>query len=121
MGLVMSVALVTLFNISVWKEGENKAVLDKPWQILIYFGVSALFGFLIQGSMEFPFSILIGITTVSVLTIISILYTIFWILLTRSENSIQNISQILPYFFAGFTTAISQIMLLNLLRNSIMR
>ena len=36
MGLVLSTALMTLFNLSVWKDPQRKPLLNNLWQVLAY-------------------------------------------------------------------------------------
>lgn len=120
MGLVMSVALTTLFNLTVWKSGMDEPALRSFWQVLLYFGASAILSFLLLATGTLAFQALAVVAIITVLAIITMLYTVFWVILTRHENQATDIPGLLPYLMAGFTTAIAQVILLNALRDIIL-
>ena len=120
MGLVMSTAIVTLFNVTVWKDGSREAVLRNPWQIAIFLTASAGSAVLLLFSKLFVFQFLAGISILAVLGIITLLYSIFWVILSRRENQMMKFVDLIPFLLAGFATAIGQVMLLNLLRTAIL-
>ncbi len=119
MGLVMSTALTTLFNTTVWKNPVKKPVLHSPWQTAAYAIVSLILGFMLTKGSFLMFRILSYVSILTVLVIITALYTIFWILLLRKENTISTFSSLIIFLIAGFGTAISQIFLLNMMRSAI--
>lgn len=117
MGLVMSTALATLFNQTVWLRGENDPILDRVDQIIQYVVLCAFSSiFLFTGQ---PILLLAAgyITIITVLVIISLLYTVFWILTFKKENQFTNWKNLTVVLLAGFTTAVAQITLLVALRN----
>lgn len=116
MGLVMSTTLVTLFNVTIWQGGSQQPVLHHPGQILLYFSASATLAALLFASGQFAFQILAGIAILTVMAMITLLYTIFWVILTRSENKFTEIKGLVVFLIAGFGTALGQVLLLNLLR-----
>jgi len=120
MGLFMSTAIATLFNATVWKDGSNEAVLQDPWQILIFLAISAGAAGLLLFSGQLVFQFLAGIATLAVLEIITLLYSIFWVILSRKENQLTRIVDLIPFLLVGFATAIGQVMLLNHLRETIL-
>ena len=120
MGLVMSTALVTLFNVTIWQCGSPEPVLRHPWQVLLYFAISTLLAILLQVSGPIAFQLLAGVTILTVMVIITLLYTIFWVILTRNENKILKLVDLIPFFLAGFTTALAQVLLMNFLRGYIL-
>jgi len=120
MGLVMSTALVTLFNFSIWKTGKNTPVLESIFQIIGYGILSALSSLLILISRPVIFQIAAYITIFTVLSIITLLYSIFWVIILKKENQFANWKDMGVYILAGYSTAITQILLLIALRNTIL-
>lgn len=120
MGMVMATALVTLFNFTIWKTGFKTPVLDSVYQIIGYIILSALSSSLVLMSGTVIFQLAAYIATFTVLSIITLLYSIFWIILFKKENQFANWKEIGVFIVAGYGTAILQILLLIALRNKIL-
>ena len=116
MGLVMSTALTTLFNIVIWQEGEARPVLHSGWQILLYTGLAAVCGFTLWYAGLPLFRLLSILSILTILAIISVLYTIFWVIVLKKETRFSGWGALSPFVFAGLATALTQILLLNLIR-----
>ena len=116
MGLVMSTALVTLFNFTVWKTGIKIPVLDNVQQIVGYAILSALSSQLILTNNRFLFQVAAYIATFMILSIITLLYSIFWVILFKKENRFSRWKEFAIYILAGYATAILQVILLIALR-----
>ena len=117
MGLVMATALMTLFNVSVWKDGQKDALLTHPLQIIGYFTASTAMGLITLNSGHILFTVLSYISIGTVIMIVTILYTVFWVIMTRRETQFTNIRSLGIFLAAGFGTAMLQFTLLFLLRN----
>ncbi len=120
MGLVMSTALVTLFNFTIWKTGEKTSVLENIFQIICYGVLSALSSLLILTSRLVIFKAAAYITIFTVLSIITLLYSTFWVIFLKKENQFTNWKDIGVYILVGYSTAIVQILLMLTLRNRIL-
>jgi uncharacterized membrane protein len=116
MGFVMATALITLFNLTVWKDGIDKPVLTDIRQVAGYTLLSAITGWVLLSSWAIFFYAFAYISIVTVMIIITLLYTIFWIIMLRKENSFTAWKSIGLFLIAGFATAILQVTLLNMLR-----
>jgi uncharacterized membrane protein len=116
MGLVMSTALTTLFNIVIWQEGEARPVLHSGWQIVLYVVLVAVCGFIFWYAGLPLFRLLSILSILTILVIISALYTIFWVIVMKKENRFNGWGALSPFVFAGLATALAQILLLNLIR-----
>ncbi|MDP2966089.1 MAG: DUF2085 domain-containing protein [Pelolinea sp.] len=116
MGLVMSTALMTLFNLTVWKDGIDKPLFINLWQVAGYVFLSALAGWIMLSSNAIFFQVFAYISIVTVMIIITMLYTIFWIILFKKENSFTKWKSLGLFLIAGFAAAMLQVTLLNLLR-----
>lgn len=117
MGLVMSTALMTLFNLTVWKDAASLPLLFSPWQVAGYAAASALAGWILLTANAILFQVFAYISIATVMIIITMLYTIFWIILLKKENSFTQWKSLGLFLIAGFASAMLQVSLLNLLRN----
>ncbi len=116
MGLVLSTALMTLFNLSVWKNPQKAPLLDNLWQVAAYMVIAASVGVLLAFSGSAIFQGLAYLAALTILAVISALYTIFWVIVSKKENTFSNLSALANYIAAGFATAMLQITLLSALR-----
>ena len=116
MGLVMSITLMTLFNLTIWKDGIDKPLLINLWQVVGFVFLSALAGWIMFSSNAIFFQVFAYISIVTVMIIITMLYTIFWIILLKKENSFTKWKSLGLFLIAGFASAMLQVTLLNLLR-----
>lgn len=119
MGLAMSTALMTLFNIVIWQNPKNQSLLNHYGQVLAFIGFSAGTGWLLFHPGLLVFKILAVLSIITVLVVISMLYTIFWVIILKKENSFLSIIQLSPFLLTGLATALAQVKLLSLLRNLI--
>ena len=117
MGLVLGTALVTLFNITVWKDAEKTALLENLWQLGAYILLTAGSGILLIYGNAFIFQTLAYISVATILAVISLLYTIFWVILLRKENTFTRIQDLVFYLLTGFSSALVQITIMSSLRN----
>jgi uncharacterized membrane protein len=121
MGLAMATVLMTLFNMTTWKEGVAQPFLDHWQQIAGYALAASLTGYLLINSSAFFFKVFAYISIGAVLFIISMLYSIFWIILMRKENSFSSWRSLGVFLIAGFSTAMLQVTLLYWLRASLLQ
>ncbi len=116
MGLVMSVALTTLFNIVIWQNAEHQPVLQSGWQLLVYAGFSFVAGSALWFASLPVFRFLSTLSILTILGVISMLYTVFWVIVLKKENLFTSWQMLSPYLIAGFATALAQVWLLNFIR-----
>lgn len=121
MGLTMATALMTLFNVTVWKDSSNTALLHHPLQIAGYIVTAFFTGWLLLAGGEILFAAFAYIAIGIVLLIITMLYTVFWVIMTRRETQFTKLKSLGIYLIAGFGTAMMQITLLYMLRNWLLR
>ena len=116
MGLVLSISLMTLFNLTVWADRQKGALIEHIWQLLAYVLLAAGMGSLLAFANLIVFQILAYLSVFVILTVISMLYAIFWIVILKKDNSFTKLRQLIIYLIAGFTTAMLQITLMTILR-----
>jgi hypothetical protein len=117
MGLTMATALMTLFNVTIWKDSSNTSLLHHPLQIVGYAAAALILGWLLLSGGEILFSAFAYIAIGIVLLIITMLYTVFWVIMTRKEMQFTQVNSLGIYLIAGFGTAMMQTTLLYMLRN----
>lgn len=117
MGLVLSTALMTLFNLTVWKERQKEPLLNHIWQIGAYALAAAGLGALLLFGNLLVFYALANISIFTILVVISLLYTIFWVIVLKKDNTFTNLKALVFYLAAGFASAMLQITLMTSLRS----
>jgi len=120
MGLVMSTALTTLFNITVWEERENTPILRTPMQVGVYILLAGAINLLILSNNDYLFRLAAFLAIFTALAIISLLYSVFWVILLKKENTFKRTRDLWIYLAAGFATCMLQISLMIALRNSVL-
>ena len=120
MGLVMSTALATLFNMVIWQEAESQPLLHSGGMMALYAGLSGLTGGGLWFASPLLFRALSFLSVATILAVISLLYTVFWVIVLKKENQFTNWGTLAPYLIAGLATALAQIMLLNLIRQQVL-
>lgn len=107
----MSTALVTLFNNTVWNVANELPLLKNVWQIVGYAGLCVIISGLVLLNQKTPLLVGAYLTVIMVMVIISMLYTIFWIILLKRENTFQRARELTLMFLLGFCTALLQVLL----------
>ena len=116
MGLVMSTALTTLFNLTVWQDSKNQPLLHSPLQVAVYTLASVLISWILLSENAIYFQIFAYIGIATVVVIITLLYAIFWIVILKKENSFTKWSSLGLFLVVGFASAMLQITFLTMLR-----
>jgi uncharacterized membrane protein len=116
MGLVISAILYPLFGQAVWKDqAPEPAVADVRVQLMMLAGVLALAGLTLSGNPLILYPLIL-LSTGGLLVLLTILYGVIWILLTHRENSFSSWDELRWFGLGGFSTAMLQIALFDLVR-----
>jgi hypothetical protein len=116
MVMVRSTALMTLFNLSIWKNPQKTPLLHSPWQVAGYAAAAAVLGSLLAFGGLIIFKALAYISVLTIIMVISALYTIFWVIIFRKENTFERLADLYLFMLAGLGTAVVQMTLLSALR-----
>jgi uncharacterized membrane protein len=115
MGLVMASLLYPSYNQTVWKDWQPSPALQ-----LRSLGVLTLLALILDWIVLqqnplilYPLAL---ISAAGVLVLLSMVYTMVWVMVVRAENRFENARQLLFPLLGGFGTAMTQIILLDLLR-----
>jgi uncharacterized membrane protein len=116
MGLVISAAIFPAFNQTVWTQPDDHPALAgiKSFSFLLL--LTLLFDLLIltgKGFILFPLAI---ISSAGVLVLLTLIYSLLWLMLFRQDNSITRLSQMWVALLAGLTVGLLQIALIDALR-----
>jgi len=120
MGLVMSTALVSLFNITIWKTSEDIPVLNHFSQIAGYLILSSGSALVLMQGGRVIFQAAAYIAIFTAIFIITLLYAIFWVIIWKKENQFNYWIEFGTFLLAGFCTALGQILLLVTVRGKIL-
>jgi uncharacterized membrane protein len=115
MGLCISAVLYILFNLTVWQNFSKKSPIDG--KTVLFMGTGAiLIIFLIYLNNEILMTLFAYISTITIMALLTTLYTIVWIILLHKENSFREFKELLLMINAGLFCALLQVILLDAFR-----
>ena len=116
MGLAIALVLYPAFNQTVWRVQDNRPAMESLGS---FGGLLALMGALILALLSETPIILYPLALISaagVLVLLTIVYTMIWLMVLRRDNTIEQTRQLIWPLVAGFGVALLQIVLLDLAR-----
>ncbi len=114
--MVFALIIMTIVNMVFWEDKENRALLNNWHEVgllLLIESVLLLFPF---NQNMFVFNLAGFISTITVLILIGLLYTILFVIVAHKEGTYQNIQDAFTPFMLGFGIAIFQIIFMANLR-----
>lgn len=113
MGLVISIATKLIWNMTIWKGGAiHQPIIDlKGMGLLIILSGLVVFSILLNNPL-----VMLGyahIASITILVLITTLYTVVWTLILRRENQANKLSDLLLQIGLGILSAVTQITMLN--------
>ena len=115
MGLSIAATVYILFNLTVWQARSKISPIDTKTLLLMGVGV-VLIIFLIIINNEILMNLFAYISTVTVVALLTALYTIVWIIILHKENSFRELKELMLMINVGLFCALLQIILLNAFR-----
>jgi uncharacterized membrane protein len=113
LGLGLAAILVPVFNQSIWIDYVPIAALGQ-WRHLaglMAVGTLGALGIFSQNPLLiYPLAVLSGLGVLALLTAV---YTVVWVLLSKTENRYHTIKELWFPLLAGFTTAMLQVCLID--------
>jgi hypothetical protein len=119
MGIAISGFYYPLMGQTFWHNANLDRSLAETRELLVMLGGAILIGFLGLTGNPLILYPLILLSTGGLMVLLTLLYTVVWILLTRKENSFQHWGDLRWWIVAGFGTALFQIALIDFIRFSI--
>jgi uncharacterized membrane protein len=115
MGLCISAILFILFNITVWKDLNKIPPIDGKTIFIMGSGAILIIS-LIYLNNEILMTLFAYISTITVIALLTTLYTIVWVILLHKENSFRKFRELLLMINAGLFCALMQVILLDTFR-----
>lgn len=116
MGIALAVLLYPSFNQTAWRNWQNEPAVRGLGEL----GILVLFGLVIDALVlwENPLVLypLALISSATVLVLLTMVYTLVWLMILRRENASLSFRQMLLPVVGGFGMALLQIAILDLLR-----
>ena len=116
MGLVVALFIYPAFNQSVWKAYDPSPALSGWRPVISLLLLSLAIDWLVWIQNPFLLFLFGLISALGVMVLLTMVYTIFWLMLLKQENRSQRWSQLLLPLAMGFGTAMAQIAVLDLIR-----
>jgi len=113
MGIAVSAVYYPLMGQTLWKDYSLSKSLEGVREWAIVLGGGALIGFLVLLENPLLSYYLILLSTAGLLILLTLLYTVIWILITRMENRFQKTRDLGWWMVAGFGSALLQIALID--------
>jgi uncharacterized membrane protein len=116
MGLVISAAMFPAFNQTVWSQQDDRPALAGIKSFSFLLVLTLLFDLLVlteKPLILFPLAI---ISAGGVLLLLTMIYSLLWLMLMRRDNSYTRFSQMWLALLAGFAIGTLQIALIDALR-----
>lgn len=116
MGIVISSVLYPLLGQTLWREFSPDNALSKFREWAILFMGAILIGLSVLSENPLITYPLILFSTGGLLVLLTLLYSIIWILILKKENSFESWGQLAWWGIAGFSSALFQIAVIDLTR-----
>jgi uncharacterized membrane protein len=116
MGVALSVALFPAFNLTIWKDPQPQAALTNLKSMAALIGLAILVNGLVLTENPLLLYPLTLISAAGVLIILTMVYSMVWVMLTRRDNQYDSIREMVLPLVAGFGMALMQIAALDLVR-----
>jgi uncharacterized membrane protein len=116
MGLVISAAMFPAFNQTIWKQQDLKPALPRIKELSMLLVITLIIDLLVLTDNPFALVPLAIVSTAGVLVLLTMIYSILWLMLFKQENKFDRFSQIWLALVAGLTVGLLQIALIDALR-----
>jgi len=116
MGLVISAAMFPAYNQTIWKEQDSRPALGGLKDLSMLMVITLIIDLLVLTDNIFVLVPLAIVSTAGVLVLLTMIYSILWLMLFRQENKFEKISQSWLALLAGLTLGILQIALIDAFR-----
>lgn len=113
MGVLISIALFPAFNQTVWKNWQPQPAIPDLKTTLGLLALSVVVILMVLSENPLLLYPLALISAAGVLVLLSMVYCMLWLMVTRRENRYTNIPELLLPLVGGFGLALLQIVLLD--------
>lgn len=116
LGIGMAAMLLPVFNQTIWKDWSDEKLLSSWRQVIELLLLAAVVDLAVLSGnplLLYPLALLSALT---VLVLLSMIYAMVWVMLSKSENHFQSLKGLTTVLVAGFATALSQIAVMDFAR-----
>jgi len=114
--MLVPLYLLPVFHQTLWTVSDDRSAIDRWSKALAVLGIAALTALLIYTDIPALLFLLAILSALTVPLILGMCYSLLWVIIFRRENSFSRLKQAWLPLLAGFTTAMLQIGLIDLLR-----
>jgi uncharacterized membrane protein len=114
MGIGMGAMLMPVFKQTIWNGWDNSKLLFSWRQLIEILLLAAVVDLAVLSNnplLLYPLAILSALT---VMVLLSMIYAMVWVMLSKTENRFQSLSGMTTILVAGFATALSQIAVMDI-------
>lgn len=116
MGLALSLFVEPAFNQTVWRDWDERPAVADARSLLTLLAFAAVLDLLVWSENPLVLYPLALISAAGVMVLLTLAYSMVWVMLVKRENQFTRWLELLPILTAGFLTALAQIGLLDFLR-----
>jgi uncharacterized membrane protein len=116
MGLVIAVVLAPAFNQSFWKDWDPRPILAGWKPLLALVGLALVLDLVVLAEIVPVLYVLALLSAATVVLILAMVYALVILMVLRQENRYSALRQAWLPLMAGFTVAMTQILLTDILR-----
>jgi uncharacterized membrane protein len=116
MGLVIALVLYPAFNQAVWRQVDQTPAVSGWRYLLPVLGLGLVLDWLVLIDNPLLLYAFALVSAAGVLVLLTMVYSLFWLLIFRKENTYQLFSQMILPLVGGFGVALLQIVLFDLAR-----
>ena len=117
MGLVIAAMLLPAFNQSIWSDFDDTQAGLPGWKAFgLLLGIQIILDLLVLAQSPIILYPVALISTLGVVLLLTMVYTIVWVMITGQENKYKNIQRLWLPLLAGFTITMIQTFGIDMLR-----
>lgn len=116
LGLAVSIGLMPAFHQTVWKKWSSRPAIDGMKEFIILLLLAGFMDFLVLTENSLILYPLALISAAGVFLLLTIVYTMIWLLVFKMENRYERPRQLVYSLSAGFIAALAQIAILDFVR-----
>ena len=117
MGLVIAAMLFPAFNQSIWTNHDDTRSGLSGWKAFgLLLGIQIILDLLVLSQSPFVLYPVAFISVFGVVLLLTMVYTIVWVMITRQDNKYTKIQQLWLPILAGFTITMIQTLGIDMLR-----
>jgi len=114
MGIAVSVALFPAFNLTIWQQTDSRPAITNLRSLGVLLICAALVDLLVLSENPLLLYPLALVSAGGVLVLLTMVYSLIWVMLLRTENQYLHLQQLFFPLTAGFGVALLQIALLDI-------